>query len=100
MEMLRIAGFTREMAKNQSEYTTLAIRDDIIRNEKMAFHCMVSAWQPTPDELAALNAGAPIYLSIFNGPYPPDTIGVYMVKNSQFPPLRLYVGDVPEIIGG
>jgi hypothetical protein len=100
MEMIRIAGTTREMAKHQKEYATLCIRDDIIRNDKIAFHCMVSAWQPTPEELAALNAGAPIYLSIFNGPYPPDTLGVTMVKNSQFPPVRLYVGDTPEITGG
>lgn len=100
MEMLRVAGATREMAKHQSEYMTLAIRDDIIRNEKMAFHSMVSAWQPTPDELAALNAGAPIYLSIFNGPYPPGTLAEVMVEHSRFPPVRLYVGDIPEITGG
>lgn len=100
MEMIRIAGTTREMAKNQKEYATLCIRDDFIRDEKMAFHAMASAWQPTPEEIALIVAGAPIYLSIFNGPYPPGTPDFIMLNQSRFPPVRLHVGEAPTITGG
>ena len=36
----------------------------------------VSAWLPTPDELAALNAGAPVYLFIWGEGHPPVYVGV------------------------
>lgn len=36
----------------------------------------VSAWLPTPAELAALNAGAPVYLSIWGNNHPPVYVGV------------------------
>ena len=36
----------------------------------------VSAWLPTPDELAALNAGAAVYLSIWADRHPPVYVGV------------------------
>lgn len=40
--------------------------------------CMVSAWEPTPEELAALNAGAKVMLR---------------VVGSSHPPVMIYVGD-------
>ena len=31
----------------------------------------ITAWIPTPDELAALNAGAPVYLTVWGDAHPP-----------------------------
>lgn len=42
---------------------------------------MVTAWEPTPDELERLNKGAPVYLRIVG---------------SGHPPVMLEVGEVPE----
>lgn len=36
----------------------------------------VSAWIPTPEEIAALNAGAPVYLFIYGDKHPPVYVGV------------------------
>ena len=36
----------------------------------------VSAWFPTPEELAALNMGAPVYLHILGKVHPPVYVGV------------------------
>lgn len=36
----------------------------------------ISAWLPTPDELRALNAGAPVYLFIYGNGHPPVYVGV------------------------
>lgn len=36
----------------------------------------VSAWMPTPEELAALNRGAPVYLFIYGSVHPPVGLGV------------------------
>lgn len=37
---------------------------------------MASAWEPTPEELAALNAGAPVILFVIGGVHPPVYVGV------------------------
>jgi hypothetical protein len=42
---------------------------------------METAWLPTPEEIAALHAGAPLILR---------------VVGSGHPPVMLYVGEVPE----
>ena len=36
----------------------------------------ITAWIPTPDELAALNAGAPVYLTVWGNGHPPVYVGV------------------------
>lgn len=36
----------------------------------------ISAWTPTPDELKALNSGAPVYLFIYGNSHPPVYVGV------------------------
>lgn len=33
--------------------------------------CMTSAWEPTPAELAALNAGGKVYLRVVGTEHPP-----------------------------
>jgi hypothetical protein len=37
---------------------------------------VVSYWQPTPEQLALLNAGKPVWLSILGATHPPLAIGV------------------------
>lgn len=37
---------------------------------------MVSAWQPTPDELARLNAGASVHLRVIGTQHPPVMLEV------------------------
>jgi hypothetical protein len=64
-------------------YTGLAIRDELreTRVDGPRTPVMVTAWIPTPDELALLNAGAPIMVEIM-GQIPP--------------PMNVRVGDTPE----
>ena len=37
---------------------------------------ITTAWQPSVEELAALNAGHSVYLTIFGGSHPPVYVGV------------------------
>ncbi|MEF2552008.1 hypothetical protein VQ042_11655 [Aurantimonas sp. A2-1-M11] len=68
----RIEGATRTLGKSQG-YLGLPIRD-------VRLNCSVggdgtpamqTAWFPTPDELAAVNAGAPIHLTVLGTAHPP-----------------------------
>ena len=53
-----------------------------IRDEEIGrLHCMTSAWLPTPEELAALNAGAPVYLRVVGTGHPP--VMVYVEERKQ-----------------
>ena len=45
----------------------------VIRTEDGRF---ISAWLPTPDELVRLNAGEPVYLSVWGNGHPPVHVGV------------------------
>ena len=45
----------------------------VIRTEDGRF---ISAWVPTPDELVRLNAGEPVYLSVWGNGHPPVSVGV------------------------
>lgn len=45
----------------------------VIRTEDGRF---ISAWLPTPDELVRLNAGEPVYLSVWGNGHPPVYVGV------------------------
>jgi hypothetical protein len=47
--------------------------------------CMISAWEPTPAELAALNLGAKVMLRLVG---------------TGHPPVALYVSDVPDASAG
>jgi hypothetical protein len=77
MEIGRIAGCTRVIGKSQGYYG-LPLRDEVINDNVTGpgTPCMVTAWMPTPDELAALNAGAPIHLRIVGNAHPPVMMGV------------------------
>lgn len=77
MEIGRIKGCTRVVGKKQG-YFGLPIRDEIINSTITGPNtpAMVMAWFPTPDELAAINAGAPIHLTILGTVPPPVMMGV------------------------
>lgn len=82
MQIGRVSGATRVLGKSQG-YMGLPIRDELI-NEKVngeATPCMVTAWLPTPKELAALNAGAPVHVRILG---------------TVHPPIMVEIGDVPK----
>ena len=46
--------------------------------------CLRTAWLPTPDQLAKLNAGASIVIEL--------------IKVTQHPPIMVDVGDAPEAV--
>lgn len=75
----RIAGATRYLGApkgwepdKDGDCSHLAILDV----ETNGTPVMVSAWEPTPAELAALNNGAPVYLQVRGSSHPPVNIWV------------------------
>jgi hypothetical protein len=72
-----IEGATRRIGKSQG-YKGLPLRDEVRPDGTPQ---MVTSWQPTPAELAAIAAGAPIYLTVLG---------------TGHPPVMLTVGDVPS----
>lgn len=73
----RIEGATRTIGKSQG-YIGLAIRDATINCAVNGVDtpCMETAWEPTPDELARLNAGAPVILRVLGAAHPPVMLEV------------------------
>lgn len=71
-----IDGATRRIGKAQG-YLGLALRDTATDDGTPV---MVSAWEPTPDEIAKIAAGAPVYLWVYG---------------TGHPPVMLTVGEVP-----
>lgn len=71
----RISGATRILGQSQG-YLGLPIRDEneIVNGDHTP--CMTTAWEPTPDELVRLNAGASVYLRVLGVAHPPVTIEV------------------------
>jgi hypothetical protein len=82
MEIGCIEGATRIVGKGQG-YRGLPLRDEQIHCSVNgpATPAMVTAWMPTPAELAALNAGAAIHVRIL-GCIPP--------------PMVVFAGPIPE----
>lgn len=72
MLIKRILGATRVIGKSQG-YLGLPVKDEVVHDSVSGFDVdtMTTAWEPTPDELAALNAGAPIHVRIFGRMHPP-----------------------------
>lgn len=77
MQIGMVEGCTRVIGKSQG-YLGLPLRDELI-------HCtvngpntpaMITAWYPTPEEIAAIAAGAPVHLRILGVQHPPVTIEV------------------------
>lgn len=67
-----IAGATRVLGKSQG-YIGLSIRDERMdcQPDGPNTPVMTSAWFPTPDEIAAIAAGTPVYLRIVGTAHPP-----------------------------
>ena len=82
MLIARIENATRVIGKQQG-YLGLPIRDGQMTCSIGGAETptMTTAWHPTPDELAALNAGAAIHVML---------IGI------QHPPIMVLVGSVPD----
>ncbi len=77
MQIAMIEGATRIIGKSQG-YLGLPIRDEAINCTVggEGTPCMVTAWQPTPDELARLNAGASVHLRLLGTMHPPVMVEV------------------------
>lgn len=79
MIIARVAGCTRVLGKAQG-YRGLPVRDELIFDNAAGApsHSMVTAWTPTPEELASLQAGANIEVRVFAHPHahPPILVGV------------------------
>ncbi len=67
----RINNETRHFARTEN-LLGLSIRDEKIDGMDI----MISAWEPTPNELALLNSGATIYLHIVGVQHPPVALTV------------------------
>lgn len=79
MLVQRILGATRNLgapvdwnAERDGICGGLPIRDE----QRGDSNVMVSSWQPTPEELARLNAGASVYLHVWGGGHPPVALSV------------------------
>lgn len=79
-------GTTRVIGRSQG-YLGLAIRDEAVNCPVNGpdTPAMVTAWHPTPAEIAALDAGAPILVRILGRSHPP---------------IMVMVGDPPQETGG
>lgn len=80
MEIGRIEGATRNLGapagwdrEKHGVCGGLPIRDEPHRPGVPA---MVSAWFPTPDEMARLQSGAPLYLTVLGEVHPPVAMAV------------------------
>jgi hypothetical protein len=82
MIIARISGATRVIGKSQG-YMGLPIRDEVrhttVDGERTPV--MVTAWEPTPDELERLSKGALVQLCVLG---------------TGHPPVMLEVGEIPE----
>ncbi len=77
MQIAMIEGATCILGKSQG-YLGLPVRDEAINCTVGGdgTPCMVTAWQPTPDELARLNAGASVHLRLLGTAHPPVMVEV------------------------
>lgn len=77
MDIIRIPGATRTIGAEQG-YIDLPLRDETYNCTVNGPEtpCMVTAWQPTPAELADLHDGEPVLLRILGTVHPPVMIEV------------------------
>jgi hypothetical protein len=87
----RIEGATRVVGKAQG-YLGLPIRDEVAEIRDIVIDCtvngrtpaMVTAWEPTPKELAALNAGASVHVRILGNLPPPMMVEVGPIPTGRY----------------
>lgn len=77
MIIARIPGATRVLGKSQG-YLGLPIRDELIEEgvNGLGTPCMVTAWQPTPEEVERLINGASVHVRILGTVHPPVMVDV------------------------
>ena len=75
MIIAKIEGATRICGESQG-YEPLPLRDEVIDTIHGDVPCMITAWTPTPAELAALNRGASVHVRILGRVPPPMMVGV------------------------
>lgn len=83
MLIKRIEGATRVVGKAQG-YLGLPIKDEVAEIADITIECtvngktpaMVTAWEPTPEELAALMRGASVHVRILGNVPPPMMVEV------------------------
>jgi hypothetical protein len=77
MQIGRVEGCTRVLGESQG-YLGLPVRDEVINCsvDGPGTPAMTTAWFPTPDELIALIAGAPIHVRILGTGHPPIMLEV------------------------
>lgn len=70
-----IEGATRVIGRSQG-YIGLPLRDEAINCAVSGAEtpCMVTAWEPTPEEIAAIVAGGSVYLRVLGVSHPPVMI--------------------------
>lgn len=81
MLMGRIEGASRPLGAPESwdqdgasgKCATLWVRDTQLAGGEP---CMISAWFPTPEEIAAIQRGEPVYLYVIATGHPPVHLGV------------------------
>lgn len=77
MRPVRIEGHTRVLAEGQEEYLNLVIKDEAVEIPGVGtVNGMTSSWEPTPQQLAMLNAGGKIHLQIIGRVHPPVALWV------------------------
>ena len=77
MQIGRIEGATRVLGKQQG-YLGLPLRDGLVDCPVNGSRtpAMTTAWMPTPEELAALAAGASVHVSLLGTAHPPILVDV------------------------
>ena len=72
-----IEGATRVIGRSQG-FLGLPLRDEAIHDSVFGpdTPSMVTAWEPTPEELEKLKVGAPIYLRLLGTAHPPVMLSV------------------------
>lgn len=70
-----IDGMTRILGKAQG-FLGLPVRDEVVEHAGERYAVMVTAWEPTPAELEALNSGAFVEITMFGVGHPPILVGV------------------------
>lgn len=78
MQIVRVEGATRELGKpaewgEDQKCLTLPVKDTVLEDGSKV---MVSAWQPSQEELAQLAADGHVYLWVWGQGHPPVAITV------------------------
>jgi hypothetical protein len=83
MHIGRIERATRVVGKSQG-YLELPLRDELMHCKVNGpVNSMVTAWLPTPVELALLNAGASVHVRILGNVPPPMCVEVGPMPDAQ-----------------